>query len=385
MGAKTKLVTTSIKDNEVKEDNFDADAITTAKLAADSVESSEINDGTVTADDLASTLDLSSNTVTLPNDNINADKIADNAVSEEHLDVTAVTGHTLLDEQANDADVLLVFDTSASALKKVTKANIAPASPVISALSPTNANESSATFTLTIAGTGFTVGSNARLITTGGRVQAFDTVTRNSATQLTATIPTSSLSASDDPYDVQVINGEGLATTSENQINFNASPTFTTSAGSLGSARFSMAGVEVNAVDPDSAGNVTFEKQSGALPPGISLTNTSANGGTATFTGTITAQASDTTFNFVLRAVDAASNTTSRAFSFTALGPQTTSFTSSGTFAVPTGQTSVDVLVVAGGGGVGSNPGPGGLGGGGAGGLIFHQLFLKDEFQCLHL
>ena len=66
MGSKTKLVTTSIKDNEVKEDNFNDDAITTAKFAADSVESSEINDGTVTADDLASSLDLSSKTLTLP-------------------------------------------------------------------------------------------------------------------------------------------------------------------------------------------------------------------------------------------------------------------------------------------------------------------------------
>ena len=66
MGSKTKLVTTSIKDNEVKEDNLNDGAITTAKLAADSVESSEINDGTVTADDLASSLDLSSKTLTLP-------------------------------------------------------------------------------------------------------------------------------------------------------------------------------------------------------------------------------------------------------------------------------------------------------------------------------
>ena len=66
MGSKTKLVTTSIKDNEVKEDNLNTGAVTTAKFVADSVESSEINDGTVTADDLASSLDLSSKTLTLP-------------------------------------------------------------------------------------------------------------------------------------------------------------------------------------------------------------------------------------------------------------------------------------------------------------------------------
>ena len=71
MGAKTKLVTTSIKDNEVKEDNLNTGAITTAKLAADSVESGEINDGTVTADDLASSLDLSSKSITLPSNSFN--------------------------------------------------------------------------------------------------------------------------------------------------------------------------------------------------------------------------------------------------------------------------------------------------------------------------
>ena len=71
MGSKTRLVTTSIKDDEIKTDNLNDGAITTAKIAADSVESSEINDGTVAADDLASTLDLSSKTITLPNNAFN--------------------------------------------------------------------------------------------------------------------------------------------------------------------------------------------------------------------------------------------------------------------------------------------------------------------------
>ena len=70
---KTRIVTTSIKDNEVKEDNLNTGAVTTAKLAADSVESSEINDGTVTADDLATSLDLSSKTITLPNTSLDSE------------------------------------------------------------------------------------------------------------------------------------------------------------------------------------------------------------------------------------------------------------------------------------------------------------------------
>jgi hypothetical protein len=57
----------------------------------------------------------------------------------------------------------------------------------------------------------------------------------------------------------------------------------------------------------------------------------------------------------------------SRSFSITVNAPQSESFTSSGTFSVPSGINSVEVLVVAGGGGGGGQVG----GGGGAGGLIF--------------
>jgi len=55
-------------------------------------------------------------------DAINATKIADNAISEEHLDVTAVTGHTA-ETSIADGDLVLIHDASASALRKMTKAN----------------------------------------------------------------------------------------------------------------------------------------------------------------------------------------------------------------------------------------------------------------------
>ena len=293
-------------------------------------------------------------------------KIAAGAVDNTAIDKTIVTGLSELTSVADD-DVLLIYDASADALKKVTKARTTSlTSPVFSSVSPVSTSETTGTVSFTITGTGFTVGTNARLIGNGGQRRNFNSVTRNSATQLTAVFDATLFSASETPYDIQVINGEGLSVVSANQISFNEVPVFTTSAGSLGSSRVSMAGIEVNATDPESAAAVTFELQSGSLPPGISLTNTTANGGTATFTGNITLQSSDTTFNFVLRAVDNASNTASRAFAFTALGPQVQSFTSSGTFAVPAGLTAVDVLAVAGGGG-GGKP----TGGGGAGGLIF--------------
>ena len=52
---------------------------------------------------------------TIPKDSIAADaidgtKIADDAISEEHLDATAITGHTALAESPADTDEFLISD-----------------------------------------------------------------------------------------------------------------------------------------------------------------------------------------------------------------------------------------------------------------------------------
>ena len=74
MGSLNKLVKSGIKDAEVKEDNLAPGVAVTAKFGSDAVESSEIGDGTVTASDLASTLDLSSKTLTLPTSAVDFDR-----------------------------------------------------------------------------------------------------------------------------------------------------------------------------------------------------------------------------------------------------------------------------------------------------------------------
>ena len=58
-------------------------------------------------------------------DAIDATKIADNAISEEHLDVTSITGQTELATTAADDDLLPIYDTSATTIKKIQKSNIA--------------------------------------------------------------------------------------------------------------------------------------------------------------------------------------------------------------------------------------------------------------------
>ena len=288
-------------------------------------------------------------------------------IRQSNLDNSIVTGLGELTSVAS-GDQTIVYDASTGTLKKISQTNFLN-TPKISSVSPTSVTSGDGTgnYTFTITGERFT-NSTASLLNTSGTTVNFDTVTVDSDTQITAVIGKSSLPGSGEPYDVKVTGTNNIAAILANQINIDQSPTFVTASGSLGTNRFSMTGLSVNATDPESAGNVTFELQSGSLPPGISITNTAAEGGTATFTGTISPLASsNTTYNFTLRAVDAASNTSSRAFSFTALGPQVESFTSSGTFSVPSGLTSAEVLVVGGGAGGASQHG----GGGGAGGLIF--------------
>ena len=303
-------------------------------------------------------------------DAIDATRIADDAVSEEHLDVTAITGNADLSTDGASNDVILVFDTSAGVIKKQTQSNFIN-SPSISSVSPTNAvsGDGTGNHTFTITGSGFT-GASAKLINTSGTDVAFDTVTVNSNTQITAVIAKSSLLNSGEPFDVKVTAPNGLASTLENQINVDAQPVFATAAGSLANLAYNQAisTTDIVATDPESAGNVTFDKQSGTIPPGLSTTTVHENGVSKfRITGTPTTVSNDTTFNFTIRASDAASNTSSRAFSITVQKLKAQTFTSSGTFAIPSGTSSLDVLVVGGGGGGGGDNG----GGGGAGGLVF--------------
>tara|TARA_A100001011_G_scaffold161211_1_gene169570 strand:+ start:1948 stop:3576 length:1629 start_codon:yes stop_codon:yes gene_type:complete len=309
-------------------------------------------------------------------DAVDATKIADDAISDEHLDPTAISGQTELSATADGSDVLLVFDTSASTIKKIQVSNVNSA-PTLTSISPTNANTGDGTgnHTFTITGTNFDSSATAFFINASGTEVNFDSVTRNSATQLTGVIAKSSLPNSGEPYDIVALNSNGQQAKKRAQVNINAQPAFNTSAGTLGTKTggASVGRIIIDADDPESSGVVTYELQSGSLPAGLSLTNETSEGGIGVISGTATNPVANTTSNFVIRAVDASSNTSSRAFSITVNRVFTsTSFTSSGTFAVPSGVSSLDsVLVVAGGAAAGNDHG----GGGGAGGLVFMPAY----------
>src|SRR5210317_2073730 len=346
--------------NKVKESNIDDNSITTSKVEDSAITTAKINADAITEA-----------------------KIADNAISEEHLDTTVFTGNTELSATAADDDVLLVYDTSAGVIKKILKSNVALQVPTFSSVSPTSLTTGDLTgnYTIVVTGTGFDENATLKLRTTVGTDISMDSVTRDSSTQLTGTVAknTANLTNANEPFDIIISNGSGLSVIAADQINVDAQPVYTTSAGSLGTGvgDSAISTIDVVAADPESAGNVTFEIQSGTIPPGLSTATVNENGVSKfRITGTPTNPASNTTYNFTLRAADAASNTSSRAFSITVTRTVTSeSFTSSGTFSVPSGVTVTDVLVVAGGGSsTTSGPHPNhrpGTGGGGAGGLIF--------------
>src|SRR6056300_370839 len=285
------------------------------------------------------------------------------AVTDANFDNTVLTDQTELSATAADDDILLIYDTSAGTLKKIQKSNVSLSNPTFSSVSPTSLTTGDLTgnYTIVVTGTKFDANATFKLRTTGGTDISMDSVTRNSSTQLTGTVAknTANLTNANEPFDIVITNGTSLTATAENQINIDAQPVYTTAAGSLGTVTggSAISTIDVVAADPESAGNVTFDIQSGTIPPGLSTATVNENGVSKfRITGTPTNPSSNTTYNFTLRASDAASNTSSRAFSITINRALTSeSFTSSGTFSVPSGVTSADVLVVAAGGGGGDD------------------------------
>tara|TARA_Y100000389_G_scaffold192710_1_gene220509 strand:- start:1593 stop:3140 length:1548 start_codon:yes stop_codon:yes gene_type:complete len=302
---------------------------------------------------------------------IKENSLATGSVTEANVDKDIINAQTDLGTGVASTDTILVYDASSGSLKKISQTNFLNF-PTVSSVTPTNAltGDGTGNHTFVITGQGFT-GASADLLNDSGSAVSFDTVAVDSATQITAVIAKSSLPGSGEPYDVRVTAASGLKSTLDNQINIDQSPVFSTAAGSLGtindSARSGFS-TTILAADPESGGDVVYTLESGTLPAGTTLASQSSG---CVISGNLTAVGSDTTSTFTVRAKDAASNTSDRQFTLTVNAPVQQSFTSSGTFSVPSGTTTVDVLVVAGGGSGGTWHG----GGGGAGGLIYRPGF----------
>jgi len=248
------------------------------------------------------------------------------------------------------------------------------APPVVSSVSPDNFD--TAGDTITISGSNLQSGLTVKIVAADGSEFSASSVTFTNSTTASFDITQDMVDDDNDPYDIQVTNPSGLSGTLSDALDYAPEPAFTVAAGTLttiyDSARSSLS-FTTGATSTESDATITYAVTTGSLPTGLSIASS-----TGTITGSTSAVGSDTTTTFTITATatDGNSNTTTntRQYSIIQKAPIVTSYTStgSGTFSVPSGIATVDVLVVAGGGG-GASYYYGG--GGGAGGLIYRPAF----------
>ena len=239
------------------------------------------SDGTVAANQLHSTLNLASKTVTLPN----------TSVTNAQLQNSSIT--------INGSSVALGGSTTISTIAR----------PTITTSSAVIAPSTEASFTL--AGTNFVSVPIVELISSTGAVTRASAVTFNNSTSLTVT---TNLSAGS--YFVRVENNDGGAVRSSSAIlSVSIAPNWSTGAGSLGTiAAGATQSFTILALDDDSTAVSSYSLQSGSLPGGFTLDGDSSIG---TISGTETGSSATTTYSFTIRATDDEGQTTDRAFTIT--------------------------------------------------------------------
>ena len=169
--------------------------------------------------------------------------------------------------------------------------------------------------TIVISGSGFSDGAVASFVGAAGSDFNASSSTVNSSTQITAVAPKASFLNAQEPYGVKVTNSSGLSNTLAGQINVDNSPTWTTSAGSLGTvAENSSVSITVAASDAD-GDTISYAETGGSV---LSGKNLAINSSTGVISGTAGSPSSGTseTISFTLRAT-ANSKTADRVFTIT--------------------------------------------------------------------
>ena len=183
--------------------------------------------------------------------------------------------------------------------------------PLITASNVSNITETQidAGFDLVITGTNFSSGSIVKFIGNDGTEYTSPTVTVNSDTQITARVNTN-IDITKEPFDVSVTSAGGLSSVKEDVFNINATPTWNTSAGNLGTINDlnDATHFTLSATDPE-GGSVSYTESTSNLT-GAGLALNSSNG---QITGNPNNVTSDTTVSFSVNASDG-SNTVNRSF-----------------------------------------------------------------------
>ena len=205
-----------------------------------------------------------------------------------------------------DNDAWILIGTFNQTLDTV-QLNVAVlAYPTIGSISPTSVENTASSIVIT--GTNFVITPTVEFHSTTGAVTLANSVTRDSATQLTVnvTLPV------DGTYFIRVENPDGLAVRSSTALlSVSDAPTWTTASGSIGSV--AKGGAFSATVLATSDSDITYSVQSGSLPTGLSI-----NGTSGAITGTESGgDTGETVYTFTLRATDVELQTADRVFTIT--------------------------------------------------------------------
>ena len=233
---------------------------------------------------------------------------ADGTVNTAQLASNAVTTVKVTDANITNAKLQNSNITiNGSAVSLGGSVTIGETKPTVSGISPDTVTNDATNIVIT--GTNFVITPTVEFHSTTGAVYLPNTVTRNSATQLTV----NATLAVDGTYFVRVENPDGLAVrTSTALLTVSDAPTWSTASGSLGSVSQGSASFS-STLSASSDSAVTYSVTSGALPTGLTL-----NSSTGVISGTESgADTGQTDYNFTVTATDAEAQTASRAFSIT--------------------------------------------------------------------
>jgi len=301
----------------------------------------------------------------LADDAVTSDKIAANPVLTGTGGIKVPVGNT--SERVNTQGMVR-FNSSTGLLEYYdgTTYKGLDIGPTVSSVNTNNIESSALPANIVITGSNFSSSVSVKFLGINSTEISSPSVTRDSATQITAQVP-STVTSVNEPYKVQVKNtSTGFTGILENAFNIDAAPVFGVAAGSLGTLGTNGAGSSLTAVTAtdDEGDSITFSVTSGSLPSGITL---NSNG---TFAGNATGVASSTTSTFSVTATDG-TNTSVRQYTIT-VNPVYVQLSGSGTWSVPSGINSAEILIVAG-GASGSRSANVGAGGGGAGGILHNS------------
>ena len=201
-----------------------------------------------------------------------------------------------------------VLATNGNSTNQLTWIDAAETKPTVADVSQTIAPATATTISIT--GTGFVSIPQVEFIKTDGSITIANTVAFTNATTLSVNVTLASGN-----YFVRIENPDGNAGRSTNNIlTASTAPSFSTSAGSLGTFAGNFSGTVATVAGSSDSTIVFSETTSNLSGAGVALNTSTGALTTSDFGG---ASTTPTTYNFTIRITDAEGQTADRNFSFT--------------------------------------------------------------------